>query len=249
MNGGKMNGQLLESRKWSDERERNVLDALAQSDAPAFATDATGHVVFWNHATEQLLGRGGRQVLGRRCYDVVGGRDVFGNRFCHENCAVLSMSRKGETVHGFELVLACGAPKPEQSAHVSVLKLAGERPDAYTLVHVLQPIDREGRLARALEGLGSQRTEPAAGNGQPLAAVEEQRSQGGDAPPLTERERQILRAVAEGLPNKQIARELGISLATVRNHVHNILEKLEVHSKLEATSLAFRRGWVSAPRR
>jgi len=38
-------------------------------------------------------------------------------------------------------------------------------------------------------------------------------------------------------------------VATVRNHVHNILEKLEVHSKLEATSLAFRQGWVSAPRR
>ena len=38
--------------------------------------------------------------------------------------------------------------------------------------------------------------------------------------------------------------ELGISVATTRNHVHNILEKLEVHSKLEAVSLAFREGWV-----
>ena len=67
--------------------------------------------------------------------------------------------------------------------------------------------------------------------------------------PLTEREKEILSSVAQGLPNKEIARRLGISLATVRNHVHNILEKLEVHSKLEATSLAFRQGWVSAPRR
>jgi len=63
-------------------------------------------------------------------------------------------------------------------------------------------------------------------------------------PPLTAREKQILESIARGLQNKEIAQELGISLATVRNHVHNILEKLDVHSKLEAVSLAFRRGWV-----
>ena len=66
------------------------------------------------------------------------------------------------------------------------------------------------------------------------------------APPLTEREREILRLVAAGLQNKEIAQKLGISLATVRNHVHNILEKLEVHSRLEAVLLAFRQGWVTA---
>ena len=61
-----MNGQLLESRKWTDESERDVLDVLSRSDSPALATDATGHVIFWNHAAELLLGRGGRQVMGRR---------------------------------------------------------------------------------------------------------------------------------------------------------------------------------------
>ena len=245
-----MNGQLLESRKWTDESERDVLDVLSRSDSPALATDATGHVIFWNHAAELLLGRGGRQVMGRRCYDVVSGRDVFGNRFCHENCSVLSMSRKGETVRPFELVVGSGAPKSEQPVHVSVLKVPGETADSYTLVHVLQPIDRATRLARALEQLGPPRTEPVEPNGShhAHATVEPQRASS-DSPPLTEREKEILRSVAEGLPNKEIARQLGISLATVRNHVHNILEKLEVHSKLEATSLAFRQGWVSAPRR
>ena len=244
-----MNGQLVESRKWSDEQERDVLDVLSQSDAPALATDATGHVVFWNHAAELLLGRGGRQVMGRRCYDVVGGRDVFGNRFCHEDCAVLSMSRKGESVRPFELVLGSGAPKSEQPVHVTVLKVPGERPDAYTLVHVLQPIDRAARLARALEQLGAERTEPVAPSAGPRIAPTEPQHASSDAPPLTGREKEILSSVAQGLPNKEIARQLGISLATVRNHVHNILEKLEVHSKLEATSLAYRQGWVSAPRR
>ena len=67
---------------------------------------------------------------------------------------------------------------------------------------------------------------------------------GNGAPPLTRRETEILRLVAEGLQNKEIAQKLTLSLATVRNHIHNILDKLEVHSKLEAVSLAFKSGWV-----
>jgi len=55
----------------------------------------------------------------------------------------------------------------------------------------------------------------------------------------------VLRHVAAGLQNKEVAVQLGISVATTRNHIHNILEKLEVHSKLEAVSLAFREGWVT----
>lgn len=62
--------------------------------------------------------------------------------------------------------------------------------------------------------------------------------------PLSRREREILGLVAVGLQNKEIAEKLGVSLATIRNHVHNILEKLGLHSKLEAVALAFRSGWV-----
>jgi DNA-binding NarL/FixJ family response regulator len=56
----------------------------------------------------------------------------------------------------------------------------------------------------------------------------------------------VLDCIARGQQNKEIAAQLGISLATVRNHVHAILEKLEVHSKLEALSLAVRQGWTQA---
>jgi DNA-binding CsgD family transcriptional regulator len=243
-----MNARLLESRsRFNAEPGSEVLDVLAQSDTPALATDIGGHVVFWNRAAERLLGRPNNQVLGRRCYDVLGGRDVFGNRFCHENCSVLSMSRKGESVQAFEIVLN-GAPKPEQALNVSVMRIPGSRPDTFTLVHLLQPIDRASRLARALEQLGARADGNGHGangaNGQPAAAGSLSLAR---IPPLTEREREILRWVAGGLQNKEIAQKLGISLATVRNHIHNILEKLDVHSKLEAVSLAFRQGWVGGP--
>src|SRR5439155_827652 len=61
---------------------------------------------------------------------------------------------------------------------------------------------------------------------------------GGDLPraQLTNREREIVRLIDNGLSNKEIARALGIEVATVKNHVHNILEKLQVHRRGEAAA-------------
>ena len=65
------------------------------------------------------------------------------------------------------------------------------------------------------------------------------------APPaLTRREREIVPLLDQGLDNKAIARTLGIEVATVKNHVHNILEKLQVHRRGEA---AARLGGRSEP--
>jgi len=53
---------------------------------------------------------------------------------------------------------------------------------------------------------------------------------------LTGREREILRLIDQGCSNKDIARRLGIEVATVKNHVHNLLEKLQVHRRAEAAA-------------
>jgi DNA-binding NarL/FixJ family response regulator len=60
---------------------------------------------------------------------------------------------------------------------------------------------------------------------------------------LTTREREIVALIDEGLSNKEIARRLVIEVATVKNHVHNILEKLAVGTRGEAAA-AVRRGSV-----
>jgi two-component system, NarL family, nitrate/nitrite response regulator NarL len=54
---------------------------------------------------------------------------------------------------------------------------------------------------------------------------------------LTSREREILDLVDQGLSNKEIARRLCIEIRTVKNHVHNILDKLNVHRRGEAAAL------------
>ena len=59
-------------------------------------------------------------------------------------------------------------------------------------------------------------------------------------PKLTDREMEVLRLVAKGMNNRDIAKQLFISENTVKNHIRNILEKLQLHSRMEAVVYAVR---------
>lgn len=58
---------------------------------------------------------------------------------------------------------------------------------------------------------------------------------------MTRREQNVIDLIARGCSNKEIASELNIAVHTVKSHVHNILEKLAIHSRLEVASIALTR--------
>jgi DNA-binding NarL/FixJ family response regulator len=62
--------------------------------------------------------------------------------------------------------------------------------------------------------------------------------------PISEREREVLIMLAQGIPNKEIAEKLHIAEGTVKNHVSNILGKLQAQNRTEAADIARRRGLV-----
>ncbi len=64
---------------------------------------------------------------------------------------------------------------------------------------------------------------------------------------LTERELEVLRLVATGMNNREIAKQLFISENTVKNHVRNMLEKLQLHSRMEAVMYAVREKLLDLP--
>ena len=209
------------------------LEIVAGTADAVVATDQEGRIVIWNPAAERQLGHGAAQVLGKPCHEVLCGRDVFGNPFCDQSCVIKRMAERHDAVRSFVIDIHRRSGDLLRVA-VSVVVVPGPRPSQHTILHLLQPLEEAERM-----GLTTRDVLARGGLPHPLVVQ-------GSAPPpvqlrsLTPRELEILRLLATGSNKHEIADSLFISVTTVRNHIQNILRKLEVHSKLEAVSLALR---------
>jgi DNA-binding CsgD family transcriptional regulator len=205
----------------------DAVDLVASTSEPSFAVDDGALIIAWNSAAERLLGMEESVALGMPCHEVVGGRDVFGNRFCGENCALAAMARRREPSRHFELDVhgACGN---EFRVSVFAMVVRDSRPDRFTIVHILQPIANQLQSSDPL---------PRAPADQ-IRSINEPATP--DGPALTRREIEVLRWLEQGAQTNDIARNLGISIKTVRNHIQNILHKLNAHNRLEAVCTARR---------
>jgi DNA-binding NarL/FixJ family response regulator len=109
------------------------------------------------------------------------------------------------------------------------------------IVHLFRDVTRKkqseqliSQMLKAAEDLqngGSPQVPSPRANGQPVAD-------------LTNRELQVLTLLAQGFSTDDIARSLSISPSTTRNHIRNILQKLQVHSRLEAVVQAYKQGLI-----
>lgn len=211
-----------------------ALERIARSGEAVFAVDSADRIILWNKQCESLMGRSARSVLGRACYEVMCGRDENGNLYCHRNCPVAyqARERKEDPVRRFKLAVRTGEGK-KKSLSTSLFAVPSYHPALKTLVHVLRPSN--GKSADLSTGNGQeQAAEPLS----PVTTAE------GEAVVLTLREKEILRCLSDGMPTEAIAKQLFIAAVTVRNHVQNILHKLDVHSKLQAVVLAHRHGLI-----
>lgn len=97
------------------------------------------------------------------------------------------------------------------------------------------PLPLAAKVAARIEALAGRRVAARRGAGPPV--------------PISDRERDVLQRMARGLSNKEIAHELGIRTATVKNHVHSILEKLGVEGRREAVRVAYETTLLRGPLR
>jgi len=149
---------------------------------------------------------------------------------------------------------ACRAMKEvAPSAKIVMLTISDEEEDLFEAIragasgYLLKdlPLDEVAETVRAVHGGQSLINPSMAGKllteFATLAKRDgQERVQQVPAPRLTEREMQVLKLVARGMNNRDIAKELFISENTVKNHVRNILEKLQIHSRMEAVMVAVR---------
>lgn len=175
--------------------------------------DAKDRILSWSPDAEALFGHAASAALGRRLQDVLDGRDLFGNRVCRDACWLRDALGSGEAVQRFQL----------DTRHAGGNRLR--------VVVDVQPSAR-GWIYRFLPDRRMERAAPAPSVPAPAAAPSA----------LTGRERDVLRLLARGASTGEMARELGISSTTVRNHVQHLLEKLKAHNRLQAVSVALRSG-------
>ena len=149
---------------------------------------------------------------------------------------------------------ACRAMKEvAPSSKIVMLTISDEEEDLFEAIragasgYLLKdiPLDEVADVVRAVHG-GQSLINPsmAAKLLTEFAALnkrdQEERAEQVPPPKLTDREMQVLKLVAKGMNNRDIAKELFISENTVKNHVRNILEKLQIHSRMEAVMVAVR---------
>jgi len=215
-----------------------TLDRIARSGEAVFAIDSSDRIILWNKKCEEMLGRPARSVLGKRCYDVIGGRDENGNVYCYRSCPVAHQARDmpKEPVQTFQLSMETGSGK-RKTVEVSLFAIPSYHPALSTVVHVV----RDGKKkVSALERSLAEKAEKADGR-EPLWPME---TKAGQTVDLTAREKEILRCLAQGLPTPAIGKKLFISPVTVRNHIQSILHKLDVHTKLGAVVFAYQHDLI-----
>lgn len=198
-----------------------------------YVVDVDQRIVYWNAAATEMTGEGAEALIGRRCYEVVGGVDFAGRCICKQDCQTIVRVRRGEAVPDYD-VLCRAFPGRRLLINISIMpaRVAGfEHALAVHIFrdvsgrHICDPLDPS--LVAALEQMGP-----------PDDAV---------APALTAREGEVLRLLAAGSSVRDIAKELVVTPNTVRNHIENLMGKLGAHGRLQAIAIAARHGLLGKP--
>src|SRR5262252_7970330 len=93
-----------------------TLDRIARSGEAVFAIDSADRIILWNKKCEELLERPARGVLGKPCYEILGGRDAQGNVYCYKNCPVAHQARDqkpNDPVQRFPISFRTGKGNPK----------------------------------------------------------------------------------------------------------------------------------------
>lgn len=198
----------------------------------AVATDSHNRILSCNPAARELTGLGdGAEIAGRGFYELLEARDPHGNRLDPRHLAFEEMVSFAEPVQGFEILIrkAGGDSLP---VAVSVIVVAAETGPSYQLVYLLRPVYRRRKADEVIARLLADPTL--------AAAIDDRRPKKGRGASLTPRQTEVLGLLARGLSPGEIARSLGVSPHTVRSHIHDLFDKLGVHSQVEAVARAFR---------
>lgn len=189
----------------------------------AYAVDRNGQIVVWNHAAEKTFGYAESKALGQQCWELLSGRDVFGNQSCCEGCPVRATAFDNEPINRFQVDFKTAANERKRFT-VSTLMLFNA-PGKEVFVHLCRPES---------ESTGCAITKPNTNRSPVNKQIKT----------LTPRQTEVLTLLHKGMTVPEIAKTMSVSASTVRNHTQHILQKLQVHSRYEAVALGYELGLI-----
>jgi PAS domain S-box-containing protein len=197
------------------ESRLDLAEALAGAADGALVIGHDGRILSWNRAAAKILGYRANEAVGRQCCEVLAGRDVGGAPICSPGCPVMTLARDGKAAESFDVRAHTKAGRP---VWINLSTLTARSAGRTFVAHLFRDVtaSREQRTQIT--------PEPATMPEEPQAS-------------LTLRERQVVRLLAGGASTPEMAARLRVSRTTIRNHVQRILDKLGVHSRLEAVVL------------
>ncbi|HTK82617.1 MAG TPA: response regulator transcription factor [Bacteroidota bacterium] len=159
--------------------------------------------------------------------------------------------RNQNSLHVVELV-----KKEFPQAKVIVMDLAPAQGDVLQFVKagasgfILKDATVDDFLATIRSVAEGEKVLPPVLNGSLFSQIIEHAVEGGRANlnkaiRMTKREQEVIRLISDGLSNKEIAKELQIATYTIKSHVHNIMEKLALHTRLEVANYAYTDGTLT----
>lgn len=221
-----------------------ILKLMPRTADGIFVIDPNGKIVLWNLSASKILGYGAEEVIGEPCYEILSGRDSFGNFFCFSRCSVMTMAEQNQLIQNYDTQVITKKNR-KIWLNTSILLIQGKAGTDPLIVHLFRPIASPDRVkCDAIEAASTQNSRTSF-----LLPEEKQPSPPSLSAPLslkrpvlTQRETEVLVLMSRCLVAKEIASKLKISTDTARSHIQHILKKLNVHSKLEAVMIAAKQG-------
>jgi len=205
-----------------------LFELFEQTSDAVFGIDKKGCVRFCNKACDTLLGYSYEEIKGRQCSSLLCGTDLMEREFCGAHCPVPKQHSEQAPMRDFDLIV-------KQSGGESVMvnisayyppESGLENKDDISVFFSLRRIN----CHRLIQRISS--------NSCDTDTVRQNSNK------LSSRELGVLRLASGGTKTDNIAQQLCISTATVRNHFKNIYRKLDVHSRAEAIGQAMNHGLI-----
>jgi len=215
-----------------------LFEALRDAADGAFVIDEDLRIVYWNKAAEAILGFDSNDVTGQFCYQLLHGYDNGRHLICRMRCRVAELTLNSKPVPNYDIHMATklGGVRWLNMSVFSyrMVNTNGKR----MIVHIFHDLDRkkvDEKLMTHLVELINRYQDLSDKDMTGMKSLQET---------LTPREREILTLLSQGHGTRDISNLLSLSLNTVRNHIQHILQKLQVHTRLEAVANALKHNLI-----